>query len=71
MVDSPLQVVSFSSDAVSNSAGGQAPSDSEAYRLYFQSAHGNIKEAVYNGVLAPWQDALYAECVMKLSTIFI
>ena len=57
MVDSPLSIVSFASDVSNNSTGGQSATNGPALRLYFQSAHGNVKESVYNGVLAPWQAA--------------
>ena len=46
MVDSPLAAIAYAN----------ATSDQQLYRLYFQTAHGNIKESKYNGTA--WQDAL-------------
>ena len=53
MAGSPLALVSFTS----NRTGGTDPSSQNAFRLYFQSAHGNVKEARNDGGVASWQAA--------------
>ena len=53
MVASPLGLVSYST----NTTGGDDPGNEQSFRLYFQSAHGNIKEIAYNGVLSSWSNA--------------
>ena len=50
MAASPLNVISY------NQGGANAESQ-QAFRIYYQSALGNIKEAVSNG-LTSWQAAL-------------
>ncbi|MCJ1432568.1 hypothetical protein MMC27_001925 [Xylographa pallens] len=45
MVDSPLAALSY------------MISDEQSYRLYFQSAHGDIKESQYDGTNPDWQVA--------------
>ena len=47
---SPLNVISYSQ-------GGSSPESQQTFRIYYQSALGNIKEAVSNG-LTSWQSAL-------------
>ncbi|MCJ1249523.1 hypothetical protein MMC30_006749 [Trapelia coarctata] len=53
MVNSPLAIVAYTANATS----GSSSAGQQAYRLYFQSAHGNIKESVYDGPLSSWEDA--------------
>ncbi|MCJ1285772.1 hypothetical protein MMC26_005113 [Xylographa opegraphella] len=45
MVESPLAALSYMS------------SDEQSYRLYYQSAHGDIKESRYDDTNPGWQDA--------------
>ena len=47
---SPLNVVSYNQ-------GGQNAESQQAFRIYYQTTLGNIKEAVSNG-LTSWQSAL-------------
>ena len=47
---SPLSVITYDQ-------GGSDAESQQALRIYYQSALGNIKEAVSNG-LASWQSAL-------------
>ena len=54
MVDSPLAPVAFETNM--SSQGGLVPS----YRLYYQSACGNAKEMIKQGVNAQWQTATYS-----------
>lgn len=54
MVDSPLAVVAYTTNTTSD---GTSSVDRQAYRLYFQSANGNIKESSYDGSLSSWEDA--------------
>ena len=53
MVNSPLAAVAYTI----NATHGGTSAYQQAYRLYFQSAHGNIKESVYDGPLSSWEDA--------------
>ncbi|CAD6575147.1 MAG: hypothetical protein ASARMPRED_007112 [Alectoria sarmentosa] len=50
VTSSPLNVISYSQ-------GGSSAESQQAFRMYYQSAIGNIKEAVSNG-LTSWQSAL-------------
>lgn len=52
MAGSPLNVISYNQ-------AGSSPESQQAFRIYYQSALGNIKEAVSDG-LSSWQSALYA-----------
>ena len=47
---SPLNVISYDQ-------GGSTAESQQAFRLYYQTALGNIKEAVSNG-MSSWQSAL-------------
>ncbi|KAF6219167.1 hypothetical protein HO133_004992 [Letharia lupina] len=47
---SPLNVISYNQ-------GGSSAESQQAFRIYYQSALGNIKEAVSNGLMS-WQSAL-------------
>ena len=51
MADSPLNVVSY------DAGGPGAPATRQSFRMYYQSALGNIKEAVSDGQTS-WEAAL-------------
>ena len=53
IVDSPIALVAFTANATGS---GSSAADEQAFRVYFQSAHGNVKESRYDGELAPWQE---------------
>ena len=52
MVGSPLELLSFALNG-----SGTSPAEDQAFRLYYQSINGNIREMDYNGTLSPWHDA--------------
>ena len=54
MVDSPLAALSY------------MVADEQSYRLYFQSAHGDVKESKYDGTSPGWQVATYVIIVNGL-----
>ena len=57
MVDSPFAALSY------------VVSDEQSYRLFFQSAHGDIKESEYdgtNGTSSNWLEAVYVIIVDDL-----
>lgn len=53
MVDSPLNVISY------DRGGNGSAASRQSFRLFYQSAIGNIKEAASDGLTA-WQSARYA-----------
>lgn len=68
MVGSPLEVLSFSINGT-----GANPASNQAFRLFYQSANGNIKQMVCNGTLTPWHDAtsVYPDPRLTLSLILL
>ena len=60
MVDSPLAALSYTT------SDGQ--SEEQSYRIYYQSAHGDVKESKYDGESPGWQDATY---VIKFNDLFV
>lgn len=44
-------------DTNANVTNGTSAGNQQSLRLFFQSAHGNIKQSGYDGMLAPWRDA--------------
>lgn len=58
MVGSPLAMLAYARNSTNGDlTNGTGPSEQQSIRLFFQSAHGNIKSSGYDGVLAPWRDA--------------
>ena len=64
MVGSPLNVISYQQN------GTGSPASLQSFRIYYQSAIGNIKEAISNG-LASWQSAQWValDTTMKRANI--
>ena len=53
MVGSPLELVAYTT----NTSGASDAGSDQAFRLYFQSVHGNVKEATSNNIATPWTSA--------------
>lgn len=57
MIGSPLNIVSYSLDSSKVSKRDQDLSQLQAYRAYYQSLKGDIKEVIMSG--SSWQTASY------------
>ena len=57
MIGSPLNIVSYSLDSSKVSKRDQDLSQLQAYRAYYQSLKGDIKEVIMSG--SSWQTAKY------------